>query len=311
MKKLAIFALAIVFLLPLAGATPSINVVTTTTILGDFVKAVGGDKVIVTTLVQPGVCPAHFDIKPSDIFAVSNASLILYHGIEPWMDNLIQASGSNARIEKLPGPWNTPSKAIEKIRKIEGILAEVSPENARYFKENADRLCEEINKTAESIKKEASEIKASEINVVCMQWQASFVKWLGFNVVATYPPPEKLSTKDVNEIISKAKEGKAILVVDNLQSGTEFGSSLATELNAVHVVLTNFPHAVPEVKSYPDMLSYNAGQLFNAIKLYKLQKETMLELQKVQTKTKTYQALALILAFLCIIEGIVIYKRRS
>ncbi|RLI36402.1 metal ABC transporter substrate-binding protein, partial [Candidatus Bathyarchaeota archaeon] len=55
-------------------------VVCTTTILSSFAEQVGGEYVTVISIVPPDVCPAHYDITPSDVYAVSRASLILYSG---------------------------------------------------------------------------------------------------------------------------------------------------------------------------------------------------------------------------------------
>ena len=56
------------------------------------------------------------------------------------------------------------------------------------------------------------------------------------------------------------------MIIDNLQSGTEFGSKLAFDLGATQIILSNFPGAIPETDSYVKLIKYNATQLFNGIK---------------------------------------------
>jgi hypothetical protein len=58
-----------------------------------------------------------------------------------------------------------------------------------------------------------------------MQWQKGFVEFLGFKVLVTYPPPEMVSAKKYEEILKNGTGAK--LVIDNLQSGTEFGEKIA------------------------------------------------------------------------------------
>jgi len=55
------------------------------------------------------------------------------------------------------------------------------------------------------------------------------------------------------------------LVVDNRQSGVQFGAKLAREVGAVHVVLSNFPGAMPGTASVIELLRANAGAFLAAI----------------------------------------------
>ena len=297
MKKIGSILLVIVlFSIVSINADEKVKIVCTTTILETFAKEMGGEKVEVISLVQPGVCPAHFDMRPSNVYDVSETSLILCHGFEPWLDDLINSSG-NRDVKKvlLKGSWSTPDSAIQMIEKIKNALSEVSPENAEYFDENADKTIENIRETAESIKKEAESIGVRNIDVICMEWQKEFVEWIGFNIVATYGPPEKVSMKDVNEITKK----KAVLVIDNLQSGTKLGSQIASEIGAYHVILTNFPNAVPGTETFSEMMEYNADHLFNAVKS---------ESETSEESSDAFKITSVILAALCI--GIFLYLRK-
>ena len=298
MKK--IYAVLMIILLSSmigVNADEKVKVVCTTTILEKFAEEVGGEKVEVISLVQPGVCPAHFDIKPSNVYDVSEASLILCHGFEQWLDGLISSSG-NKDVKKvlLKGSWSTSDSAIQIVEKIKDALSEASPENAEYFNENADKTIEEIRETAESIKKEADTLDVKNIDVICMKWQKEFVEWIGFNIVATYGPPENVSMKEINELTKK----KALLVIDNLQSGTKLGSQIASEIGAYHVILTNFPDAVPGTGTLSEMMKYNADQLFNAVKA---------ERETPEETSDTYKITSVILAALCV-GIIVLYFRK-
>lgn len=168
MKKMgSMLAVIILFSMMTINADEKVKVVSTITVLGTFAEEVGGEKVDVISLVQPGICPAHFDIKPSDVSDVSNASLILYHGIEPWLDDLITSSG-NTDVKKvlLEGDWSTPESVIVMIEKIKIALSEVDPENAEYFEESAEKKIEEIGETAESITEEAELLGVKNVDVI-------------------------------------------------------------------------------------------------------------------------------------------------
>lgn len=251
------------------GEEEKLLVVTTTSILADFAAHIGGDLVEIYTITPAGICPAHYDVKPSDIRAVAQAVLVLYHGMEAWLEDLIQASGNtDVKRVQVKGPWNVPSEIGAYLDQIEAALAEVDPAHAEQFKANAQGYKAEIDTLAGELLAKAKELELAQAKAIVMQWQQGFVAWIGVQVVATYPPPETLSLKQVQELINTGRKEQVALVVDNLQSGTSFGARLAYEIGAVHVVLTNFPGAVPGALDYLGMLRYNADQLFTAWKAY-------------------------------------------
>ena len=54
-------------------------------------------------------------------------------------------------------------------------------------------------------------------------------------------------------------------MIDNYQSGTDFGLGLAADVGATQVVITNFPGAINGTETYTKMIEYNARQLFDAL----------------------------------------------
>jgi len=84
-------------------------------------------------------------------------------------------------------------------------------------------------------------------------------------VTVSYGLPENLSLRDLVELADQGRTAEAVLVIDNLQSGIEFGGKLAREVDAVHVVLSNFPGALPNTATLIDLFVRNAEALFTAI----------------------------------------------
>ena len=101
------------------------------------------------------------------------------------------------------------------------------------------------------------------MKVICMGWLKTFIESAGFDVVSTFNPPETLSAGDLTALSETAQTEGVALVVDNLQIDTEFGEQIANPVGAEHVVLTNFPGAIPGTETLAKMLRYNAEQMFN------------------------------------------------
>jgi ABC-type Zn uptake system ZnuABC Zn-binding protein ZnuA len=236
--------------------------------------------------------------------------------VEPWLDDLLAAS-QNETVEKIhvAGPWNTPQLAKEKIERVRDALSRVCPEQRDTYMRNADRAVEAIDTVADTIKKDAEPLEVETITVLCMDWQRSFVEWIGFDIAASYAPPETLSVKDVNDLLGIGKEKDVALVCDNLQSGTEIGSEIAAEIHAHHVVLTNFPDAVPETETITKMIQYNARQLLDAAHKYREEQERISDLEsqleEETWKRKLFEAIAGVLLAVCVVEAAVLYVRRK
>jgi len=293
-------------------------VVCTTTILASFTEEVGGDEIDVMSLVPPGLCPAHFDVKPSDVYAISKASLVIESGIEPWLDDIISSSGNVDVVVHSTGalgPWNIPPNAVKYVSNITNALCTAFPENSTYFKQESAALCEYINSTALGLKNEAAQYNVNETKVICMQWQQGFVDWLGFDVVKTYRSPESLSQQEILDIIDIARIEDVALVVDNLQSGTEFGARLASETKAVHVILSNFPGAVPNTSNYTTMIQYNCMQLLNGTQSYKIKQGMISDLEGEVDVLNFEKTLLLtttiIFLVIALAEAIIIYRKKE
>jgi zinc/manganese transport system substrate-binding protein len=105
MLKLAA-AVSVITLFPAALATASaenLKVVASFSIIADFAKNVGGDRVEITTLVGPNGDAHVYEPKPADAAAVAAADVVLVNGLqfEGFLQRLVEASGTKAPIVEL------------------------------------------------------------------------------------------------------------------------------------------------------------------------------------------------------------------
>jgi len=285
-------------------------IVCTTNVLGSLVEDLVGDRADVVVLAQPGICPADYDMKPSDIYAVSKAKLLFYHDIpgEYWLDNLIDASGSeNLTKVKIYGDWNTHEGAKRYIRWTGGNLSNVLSID---FNATINSMLATIDTVAEETEGEADALDVTSFKVVCMKWQSPFVRWVGFDIVGEYGPPEMLSAGFVANLTATAKREEVALIIDNLQIGVDFGANLASEVGAVHVVLTNFPGAVPNTENLAEMLAYNAEQLFDGIRTWENTRELIEEIDSLKAQLAIFQSATAIAVIVAVVEAIWLYTRR-
>lgn len=89
------FLVAALACTPFAHAAGEVKAVATFSILGDFVRQVGGERVQVSVLVQAGSDAHVFQPSPNQARTVSQAQLVFSNGLgyESWVKRLLQSAG--------------------------------------------------------------------------------------------------------------------------------------------------------------------------------------------------------------------------
>ena len=80
-----------------------LDVVATTTQIGDWIRAVGGEAVAVDQILQPNTDPHTYEPRPSDVEGAAGADLVFANGdqLDAWIDQIVDDSGSDARVVDL------------------------------------------------------------------------------------------------------------------------------------------------------------------------------------------------------------------
>lgn len=293
------------------GATDKPIIVCTTNAVGSIVQELLGDTADVVTLVQPGLCPADFDMKPSDVYAVSNAKVLFKQNIsgEFWLEGLLAAAGNtNYTAVTIPGVYNTPQGAKNYIRWVGGNLTQIL--NVDLDAEISE-MSTEVDDVSSWMASQAQALQASTVKVICMNWLKTFLESLGFSVIATYNPPETLSVGDINALINSAQSEGVALIVDNLQIDVDFGRGIASQVGAEHVVLTNFPGAIPGTGNLAQMLRYNAEQLFNGTTTWKSTATLRAEREDLRNQVTTFQITTSLAVIVAVVEAVWLYIGRK
>ena len=91
-------------------AARQIKAVTTTGMIADIVKNVGGERVQVTTLMGPGVDPHLYKASEGDVHSVGEADIIFYNGLhlEAGMARVLERMLVSAA--HWPSPTNRPAQ---------------------------------------------------------------------------------------------------------------------------------------------------------------------------------------------------------
>jgi len=201
-----------------------LNVVASFSILGDFVRNVGGDKVNVTTLVGPDGDVHVYTPAPADAKEVARAQLLVVNGLglEGWLPRLLQSSGSKAPIvtatkgiaplklgaDADPHAWQSVVNAKIYVANIRDALEAADPADAGVFRTNADHYLAELDGLDREVRAQVAEIPPERRKAIsthdafgyfARDYGIEFIAPLG---VSTETEP---SASDIAKIISQIK----------------------------------------------------------------------------------------------------------
>jgi zinc/manganese transport system substrate-binding protein len=238
-----------------AQAPEKLPVVATFSILADFARNVGGERIEVTALVGPNGDTHVYQPKPADAKELGAARLILVNGLglEGWIDRLIKASGAKApvvvatngikpqqmrvegRLELDPHAWQSIAKAKIYVANIRDALIAADLEGASAYRGNADTYLGKLDALDKEVTEEIAKIPPGRRLIITTHDAFGyFGTAYGFRFIA----PEGVSTeteasaRDVAKIIRQIKAQKIPAVFLENVTDPRLVRNIATESGA-------------------------------------------------------------------------------
>lgn len=165
-----------------ARAQNRVNVVASFSIIGDFVKNVGGDRVGVTTLVGPDSDVHVYAPAPADAKKMADARLLVINGLglEGWLPRLLQASGSKAPIITAtsgiaplksgsgadPHAWQSVANAKIYVANIRDALEAADPADAEIFRKQAQAYLAKLDALDREVREAIAQIPPDRRKVI-------------------------------------------------------------------------------------------------------------------------------------------------
>jgi ABC-type Zn uptake system ZnuABC Zn-binding protein ZnuA len=247
--------------------------------LADFARQVGGERVLVETLVQPSASPHTFEPTPAQLEALTRASVLVLNGVglEPWADDLVEAAGNeklevvrtaeglgildereHARGETTGNPhcWLDPKCAMHQVEQLRDALIAADSEAADVYRGNADRFIAELSELDEQIANEAGQFDTRRFVSQHAVW-TYFAKRYGLleaAVVETTPGREP-SPGEIAEIVRTVRETGVRAIFAEAQLSQKAAETIAAESGAKVVVLD------PLGSDYLAMMRENVTQM--------------------------------------------------
>lgn len=278
-------ATALALVAPFAHAADKVAVTASFSILGDLVKVVGGERVVVTTLVGPDEDAHVFEPKPANAKNLLSTQLLVTNGLgfEPWANKLAKAAGykgnavvASQGVKGLPSDphaWQNPNNVVIYVRNIAAGLSKADTTGAATYQANADAYIKELQTLDAWAKAQFAAIPAPKRKVItshdafgyfAAQYGVTFLAPQGMN---TESEP---SAKQVAQLIKQIQREKIRAVfVENMsnpkliaQLSKDAGATVGAALYADALSAADKPGA-----TYLQMMRHNVTELVAGMQL--------------------------------------------
>jgi len=294
-RRSVLLSLAAGAALPLpVFAQEKLPVVASFSVLGDFVREIGGERVSVTTLVGPDGDAHVYSPTPADAKTVAGAKLVVVNGLkfEGWLSRLVKSSGTKAMVAtattgitplKLaddhghghggedPHAWQSVANAKIYVGNVRDALVAADPAGKAVYEANAAAYQTKLDALEAEIKATVARIPVDRRKAITSHDAFGyFVKAYGIAFIA----PQGVSTeaeasaKDVARIIRQIKAEKVPAVfLENItnprlaeQIARESGAKIGGRLYSDALSAESGPAG-----TYIAMMKHNISQIEKAL----------------------------------------------
>ena len=295
-KRFCVLAVALGLFAAPVHAQDRLKAVASTSIIGDLVKNVGGDRVEVTTLVGPNSDAHVFSPTPAHAKMLAAAKVVFVNGLglEGWMTRLVKSSATKAATVVVtkgiaprkaeegghghghdhgadPHAWQSVANVKIYVANIRDGLKAADPAGAPAYDANAKAYLDKLDALEGEVKAAIGKIPADRRKIITthdafgyfgVAYGVQFIAPVGVSGDA------EPSAKDVAKIIAKVRRQKIPAVFMENISDQRMMQQIARETGA-KTGGTLYSDALSDAggpaATYIDMMRNNVGEIVKAL----------------------------------------------
>ena len=261
----AVWPLLAGFSLP--AASPPLKLAAASSYLECAARDLLGSSVEFVRLAEPGMCPGHFDLRPSQFSDLNQCRALLRFDFQKAVDGkLTSLVEGGMRIVEVTGSGGMGETAsyLRACRE----LAEAFVASGLLAREAAaPRLADvaaRVNACAAKLQRECQDAGINSLPVLASGHQKDFCTSLGLRVVTSFRAPDLARIREVDNAVQLARESGVKLVIANRPEGRRLADALAERLGAKVVEFANFPDPRQGQPAFDQMISANVRALLDA-----------------------------------------------
>lgn len=218
-------------------------------------------------LAEPGMCPGHFDLRPSQVAELRRCRLLLRFDFQNSLDGrIVRSAGAGPRVISVgveggmcqPGSYLSVCERLAQALVAEGLV------ESRAAEARLKIVSERVNSGAARLRESVRGAGLSGLPVVTSTHQQAFCEELGLTVTATFRASDAARMSEVDAVIEAARKAGVKWVIANLPEGRRLADALASRLDAKVVVFGNFPDPGRSPAAFDALLESNVHALLAA-----------------------------------------------
>lgn len=296
MRRLAVAAACLLALSACGSDRPStaatdgpINVVATTTVFADIVRAIGGDLVTVDSIVPAGAGPEDYEPKPADARRLAAADLIVSNGVglDDFLGRLIDAAGAShadrlvlgdgiptMSVAGRPNPhfWLDPS-LVERyfLPAIKAALSDLRPANADTIATATEAYAAKLRAVDAAAEATLSQVPVDRRKLVTFHDAFPyFAAHYDFELIGVIlrNPGQEPSAADLAALVRTVKAAGVTAVFSEAQFDPKLARTLADEAGITKVVsnLYNDSLGPPPADTYLGLVTWDVEHVAEALR---------------------------------------------
>lgn len=220
----------------------------------------------VLRLAEAGMCPGHFDFRPSQVAQLGQCRLLLRFDFQAPLGRKIQGLCPSLPIEpiRVEAGLCEPKTYLSACRQSADILVRSGLLTAGSARVRLEQVTSRVNQAAAEATARFERAGLAGTSILTSMHQSAFCRWLGLKVVGTFREADSAGVEELDQAVQAGRTGGVRLVVANRPEGRRAADALAKSLGAQVVVLGNFPDPQEGHVLFDDLLRTNVDLLIQA-----------------------------------------------
>jgi zinc/manganese transport system substrate-binding protein/manganese/iron transport system substrate-binding protein len=270
-----------------APVDATLRVVASITVLEDIVRSIGGDHVIVDSIVPSGAGPEDYEPRPDDARRLADAELIVSNGVglDGFLDDLIDAAGAadadrlvvgegiatiEADGETNPHFWLDPT-LVERyyVPAIRDAIVRLLPEAADDIRQQADAYAAQLRELDEANRMKLAAIRPERRKLVTFHDAFPyFARHYGFELIGVIleNPGQEPAAADLAALVRTIRASGVRAVFTETQFDPKLARTLADEagVTVVSTLSTDTLGPAP-ADTYLGLMTWDVEEIVKAL----------------------------------------------
>jgi len=267
--RVSILLLAALAVMPLGcrkhSDSPEAAVAATNSLLECAVRDLLGDSTSVFRLTEPGMCPGHFDIRPSQVQQLRSCRVLLRLDFQKSLDTKLAGAkddGLHIAEIRIPGGLCEPESYLAACRQMPDALIAANLLDRATADQRLAGIRTRIEQTASRCRQKLTDLR--DRPVIVSSHQEAFCGWLGLRPVAVFAGADSAGVGQVDYAVRQGEQAGVKLIIANRPEGRRVADALANRLGAQVAVFGNFPALGSGQNSFDDLIEANVDALVKA-----------------------------------------------